>query len=56
MQQSQALHVFSMARWKQCQCNERLLDVFLEKCPLDPTEVKKHACYDARRTYGAIAA
>ena len=26
MPQGQGLHVFSMASWKQCQCNERLLD------------------------------
>jgi len=56
MQQGQALHVFSMAHWKQCQFNERLLEVFLEKCALDPTLVKNHACDDERRTYGAIAA
>src|SRR5215216_4064072 len=30
MQQGQEPHVFSMASWKQCQCNERLLDVFME--------------------------
>jgi hypothetical protein len=29
MQQDQAPHVFSLASWKQCQCNERLLDVFM---------------------------
>jgi hypothetical protein len=55
-QQEQAPHVFSMASWKQCHCNERLLDVFIEKCALDPTWVKNHACYDELRTYGAIAA
>jgi Transposase DDE domain len=56
MQQGQAPHVFSMASWKQCQCNERLLDVFMEKFALDPTMVKNHVCYDELRTYGAIAA
>ena len=56
MQQGQEPHVFSMASWKQCQCNERLLDVFMEKLALDPTWVKNHACYDELRTYGAIAA
>jgi DDE superfamily endonuclease len=56
MQQGQAPHVFSMASWKQCHFNERLLDVFMEKWALDPTWVKKHACYDELRTYGAIAA
>ena len=56
MQQGQEPHVFSMASWKQCQFNERLLDVFLEKFALDPTVVKNHACYDELRTYGAIAA
>jgi len=56
MQQSQAPHVFSMASWKQCQFNERLLDLFMEKFALDPTWVKNHACYDELRTYGAIAA
>jgi hypothetical protein len=56
MQQSQEPHVFSMASWKQCQFNERLLDVFMKKLGLDPTWVKNHACYDELRTYGAIAA
>jgi hypothetical protein len=56
MQQGQEPHVFSMASWKQCQFNERLLDVFMEKFALDPTWVKNHACYDELRTYGAIAA
>src|SRR5215217_7326035 len=56
MQQGQEPHVFSMASWKQCQCNERVLDVFMEQFALDPTWVKNHACYDERRTYGAIAA
>ena len=49
-------HVFSMASWKQCQFNERLLDIFMEKLALDPTWVKNHACYNELRTYGAIAA
>jgi hypothetical protein len=49
-------HVFSMASWKQCHFNERLLDVFIEKFALDPTWVKNHACYDELRMYGAIAA
>ena len=56
MQQGQASHVFSMASWKQCHFNERLLDVFIEKFALDPTWVKNHAGYDELRTYGAIAA
>jgi DDE superfamily endonuclease len=56
MQQGQAPHIFSMASWKQCQFNERLLDLFMEKFALDPTVVKNHACYDELRTYGAIAA
>jgi len=54
--QSQEPQVFSMASWKQCQFNERLLDLFIEKLALDPTWVKNHACYDELRTYGAIAA
>ena len=29
-QQGQEPPVFSLASWKQCQCNERLLDVFME--------------------------
>ena len=48
MQQGQAPHVFSMASWKQCQCNERLLDVFMEKFALDPTDCGAKlldACY-----------
>jgi DDE superfamily endonuclease len=56
MPQGQAPHVFSMASWKQCHFNERLLDVFMEKLALAPTWVKNHACYDELRTYGAIAA
>src|SRR5438105_1081228 len=56
MQQGQEPHVFSMASWKQCQFNERLLDIFMENLALDPTMVKNHACYDELRTYGAIAA
>src|SRR6266850_1694341 len=56
VQQGQEPQVFSMASWKQCQFNERLLDVFMEKLALDPTWVKNHACYDELRTYGAIAA
>ena len=56
MQQGQELRVFSMASWKQCHFNERLLDVFMEKFALDPTWVKNQACYDELRTYGAIAA
>src|ERR687888_2293620 len=55
-QQGQEPQVFSMASWKQCHFNERLLDVFMEKFALDPTWVKNHACYDELRTYGAIAA
>src|SRR5438874_997414 len=56
VQQGQEPHVFSMASWKQCQFNERLLDLFMEKLALDPTWVKNHSCYDELRTYGAIAA
>src|SRR5215510_1841084 len=56
VQQGQPPQVFSMASWKQCQFNERLLDLFMEKFALDPTWVKNHACYDELRTYGAIAA
>ena len=55
-QQGQEPHVFSMASWKQCQFNERLLNLFMEQLALDPTWVKNHACYDELRTYGAIAA
>src|SRR5262247_2259837 len=56
VQQDQEPQVFSMASWKQCQFNERLLDLFMEKLALDPTWVKNHSCYDELRTYGAIAA
>jgi hypothetical protein len=56
LQQGQAPQVCSMASWKQCQFNERLLDLFMEKLALDPTWVKNHVCYDELRTYGAIAA
>ena len=30
LQRGQEPHVFSMASWKQCQCNARLLDIFME--------------------------
>src|SRR5499425_1516528 len=43
VQQSREPHAFSMASWKQCQFNERLLDVFIEKFALDSTWVKNHA-------------
>jgi len=56
IQEGQEPHVFSMASWKQCQCNERLLDLFMENLALDPTWVKNHSCYEELRTYGAIAA
>ena len=52
----QSPRVFSMASWKQCHFNERLLDVFIESLALDPTWVKNHPSYDELRTYGAIAA
>jgi hypothetical protein len=55
MQQGQAPQVFAMASWKQCQFNERLLDLFMENLALDPTWVKNHACYEKLRAYGAIA-
>jgi hypothetical protein len=48
--------VFSMASWKPRQCNERLLDVCIEKLALEPSWVKKHPSYDELRSYGAIAA
>jgi len=48
--------VFSMASWKQCHFNARLLDLFIESLALDPTWVKNQPCYDELRTYGAIAA
>ncbi len=48
--------IFSMARWKQCHFNERLLDLFIESLALDPTWVKNQPGYDELRTYGAIAA
>ena len=56
VQQGQSPAVFSMASWKPCQFNERLLDLFMEKLALDPSWVKNHFCYDELRTYGAIAA
>jgi hypothetical protein len=48
--------VFSMASWKPCQFNERLLDLFIEKFALAPNWVKNHPAYDELRIYGAIAA
>jgi hypothetical protein len=56
MRQGQKPQVFSMASGKQCQFNERLLDLFMEKLALDPTWVKNQSCYDELKTYGAIAA
>lgn len=53
---TQLPHGFSMARWKQRQFNERLLEVFIERLALDPPGVKKHSAYNKLRTYGAIAA
>jgi hypothetical protein len=47
---------FSLASWKQCHFNDRLLDLFIESVALDPTWVKNHPGYDKLRTYGAIAA
>ena len=55
-QPSAAAQVFSMASWKQCKFNERLLNLFIEKLVLDPTWVKNQPCYDELRAYGAIAA
>lgn len=49
-------HVFTMASWKQCHFNERLLDLFIDSLALDPTWVKNHPSYEKLRTYGAIAA
>jgi hypothetical protein len=55
--QSDSPHrVFSMASWKQCKFNERLLDLFIDNLALDPTWVKIQPCYHQLRTYGAIAA
>jgi hypothetical protein len=51
-----APQVFSMASWKQCHFNERLLDLFIESLALAPTWAKNHPGYDKLRTYGAIAA
>jgi DDE superfamily endonuclease len=48
--------VFSMASWKQCHFNERLLDLFIERFALDSTWIKNHPDYEELRTYGAIAA
>jgi hypothetical protein len=55
-QTGESPQVFSMASWKQRQCNARLLDVFIEQFALEPSWVKKHPSYDALRSYGAIAA
>jgi hypothetical protein len=56
MQQGRESQVFSMASWKQCECNERLLDLLMDKLALDPTWVKNHSRYDALKTYGALTA
>ena len=52
----QSPQVFSMASWKQCHFNDRLLDLFIESLALDPMWVKNQPCYDKLRAYGAIAA
>lgn len=52
----QTPQVFSMASWKQCHFNDRLLDLFIERFALDPTWVKNQPYYDELRTYGAIVA
>jgi len=52
----QSPQVFSMASWKQCHFNDRLLDLFIESLALDPKWVKNQPGYDKLRTYGAIAA
>jgi hypothetical protein len=54
-QTGELLQGFSMARWKQRQFHERLLDVFIEKLALEPSWVKKHPSYNELRYYGAIA-
>ena len=55
-QTDESVQVFSMASWKQCHFNQRLLDLFIENLALDLSWVKNHPCYDKLRTYGAIAA
>ena len=46
--QSQEPHVFSMASWKQCHFNERLLDVFMENLG----DFRKRICLFRRLTLG----
>jgi hypothetical protein len=56
LRQGQEPPVFSMASWKPCQFNERLLDLLMEQLARDPTWVKNQSCDDELKTYGAIAA
>ena len=47
--------VFSVARWKQRNFNERLVEIIIRKLDLEPTWIKNHPRYEEIRTYGAIA-
>ncbi len=48
--------VFSMASIKQRALNDHLLNTFIAKLDLCPTEIKSHPNYQTLRSYGVIAA
>lgn len=48
--------VFSMASVKRRALNDHLLDTFISKLELSPTQIKSHPNYQTLRSYGAIAA
>ncbi|MCY7323857.1 MAG: IS4 family transposase, partial [Phormidesmis sp. CAN_BIN36] len=48
--------VFSMASVKRRALNDHLLDTFISRLELSPTEIKSHPNYQNLRSYGMIAA
>jgi IS4 transposase len=48
--------VFSMASLKRRALNDHLLNLFISKLALSPTEIKSHPNYQNLRSYGVIAA
>ncbi|MGV0029430.1 transposase [Phormidesmis priestleyi] len=48
--------VFSMASVKRRALNDHLLDTFISRLDLSPTEIKSHPNYQTLRSYGVIAA
>ena len=50
------LKVFSLARLKQRNFNERLVDEIISKLEIEPSLIKSHPRYEEIKGYGAIAA